>query len=213
MKQIYPGYDVLNKRHTPSWDEPSRQVVDARLAVPREPRFFGQDEWQTVQALAARMLPQPDDRPPIPLAALLDHKLLENRGDGYRDARLPPLRQAWRQGLAALEAEARQRHGKGFASLSGAEQDALIGAMQNDELEHPAWGEMPAAAFFSHRLIHDLSALYYAHPTAWSEIGFGGPANPRGYVRLGPDSADPWEAQEGRPGDESRTERRNRHVR
>jgi hypothetical protein len=30
-----------------------------------------------------------------------------------------------------------------------------------------------------------LSA-FYAHPWAWNEIGFGGPAYPRGFMRLGP---------------------------
>jgi hypothetical protein len=36
-------------------------------------------------------------------------------------------------------------------------------------------------------------AAFYSHPWAWNEIGFGGPAYPRGYMRLGgpglPDSA------------------------
>ena len=27
---------------------------------------------------------------------------------------------------------------------------------------------------------------FYSHPWAWNEIGFGGPAYPRGYMRLGP---------------------------
>ncbi len=26
---------------------------------------------------------------------------------------------------------------------------------------------------------------FYSHPWAWNEIGFGGPAYPRGYMRLG----------------------------
>jgi hypothetical protein len=31
-----------------------------------------------------------------------------------------------------------------------------------------------------------ILAAFYAHPWAWNEIGFGGPAYPRGYMRLGP---------------------------
>jgi hypothetical protein len=31
---------------------------------------------------------------------------------------------------------------------------------------------------------HALSA-FYSHPWAWNEIGFGGPAYPRGYIRMG----------------------------
>lgn len=213
MKLIYPGYDVLAKRQTPSWNEATRRVVDARLALPRQPRFFDPAQWRTLQALCARIVPQPGDRPPVPLAAMVDDKVFENRGDGYRDARLPPLRQAWRQGLQALEAEAQSRHGKPFAELSDAKQDALIQAMQDDDLEHPAWGRMPAAAFFSHRLVHDIATAYYAHPTAWNEIGFGGPAGPRGYVRLGENSRDAWEPAMAHPGEETRALELNRRVR
>jgi hypothetical protein len=41
-------------------------------------------------------------------------------------------------------------------------------------------------------------AAFYSHPWAWNEIGFGGPAYPRGYMRLaeGPAGADPDEARE-----------------
>ncbi len=33
MRERYPGYDVLAKRHTPSWNEKTREVVDRRLAI------------------------------------------------------------------------------------------------------------------------------------------------------------------------------------
>jgi hypothetical protein len=38
--------------------------------------------------------------------------------------------------------------------------------------------------FFSGRVLHDVCSAYYSHPRAWSEMGFSGPANPRGYVRM-----------------------------
>ena len=37
-----------------------------------------------------------------------------------------------------------------------------------------------------------LSA-FYSHPWAWNEIGFGGPAYPRGYARLGVGQRESWE--------------------
>ena len=67
---------MLAKRNTPSWNEQTRQVIDARLAVPREPRFFTEHEFATVAAIADRIMPQPRDRPPIPVASLIDEKLL-----------------------------------------------------------------------------------------------------------------------------------------
>ena len=34
---------------------------------------------------------------------------------------------------------------------------------------------------------------FYSHPWAWNEIGFPGPAYPRGYVDLGVGGRDHWE--------------------
>ena len=39
---------------------------------------------------------------------------------------------------------------------------------------------------------------YYAHPWAWDEIGFGGPAYPRAYTRLERGEPEPWEVEERR---------------
>ena len=39
-----------------------------------------------------------------------------------------------------------------------------------------------------------ILAAFYSHPWAWNEIGFGGPAYPRGFMRLGPTSTrEPFE--------------------
>ena len=74
------------------------------------------------------------------------------------------------------------------------------------------WGGMPLKLFFTKRVVHDVTDAYYAHPTAWNEIGFGGPASPRGYVRLDKNRRDPWEAAEGKPGQEERALQENQHV-
>jgi hypothetical protein len=213
MPERYPGYDVLAKRHTPSWNEQTRRVIDARLALPREARFLSEDEFRTLVAIAARVVPQPTDRPPIPVAALVDHKLVSDGGDGYRHAALPPLREAWRRGLRALDQEARDAHRQPFHRLAAPAQDALLKAAQEGRLAGPAWQGMPSALFFSHRLLRDIVLAYYSHPTAWSEIGFGGPASPRGYVRMGFNRRDPWEAAEARDDDEAAAPRENKRVR
>ena len=40
---------------------------------------------------------------------------------------------------------------------------------------------------------------FYSHPWAWNEIGFGGPAYPRGYKNLGIDRREPWEVPSATP--------------
>jgi hypothetical protein len=148
----------------------------------------------------------------VPLASYVDGKLYDDRREGFRHASLPPQREAWRRGLAALDAAAMERHGRKFHELAAADRDALLQAMQDGKLSGAAWGDMPCAVFFAQRVIPDITLSYYAHPTAWSEIGFGGPAGPRGYVRLGFDRRDPWEAVEARPGGEDEARKENQHV-
>ncbi len=47
-------------------------------------------------------------------------------------------------------------------------------------------------------LLQDAVEAYYAHPYAWDEIGFGGPAYPRAYMRLESGEPEPWEVEEQR---------------
>jgi hypothetical protein len=196
MNTAYPGYDVLAKWRSLSFDEITREVLRRRLHPPLAPRFLTPDEWRLLQAIIDRLLPQPDRAVPIPVAIWIDDHLAGDGGEGYRDARMPPMRRAWRTGLAGIEAEARRALGAAFAELSPEQQDTILRRVQAGEVETPAWRGMDAAKFFRDDLLKLSASLYYAHPAAWSEIGFGGPASPRGYVRLGFDQTDPWEAQE-----------------
>ena len=209
----YPGYDVMAKRDTPSFNNPTREALDRRLAVPREPRFLTPAEFRTLEAVCDRILPQPADRAdPVPLAAYVDDKLYRDVLDGYRLADLPPQREAWRTGLAALDRDAQARHGVDFHVLTAQDRDALLGDLQKGRLGGEHWGNVPPKAFFDRRIVHDIAGAYYAHPTAWNEIGFGGPASPRGYVRMDKNRRDPWEAAEAKPGEEGRALQENRHV-
>ncbi len=212
MPERYPGYDVLAKRNTPSWNHKTRQVIDERLAVPREPRFFTEAEYATVLAIAERIVPQPKTRPPIPVAALVDHKLLINQQDGYRAPGTPREREMWRQGLQALDAEAQAAHGGPFRAVNATAQDELLRRMQAGDMHAAEWGIIEPKQFFTKRMARDIVLAYYSHPTSWNEVGWGGPASPRGYVRLGYDERDPWEAAEASDGNVETARRKNLRV-
>jgi len=200
---------VLAKRHSPSWDDATREVIDARVATADAPRFLGPTHWRTLVALCACVVPQRDGRRErVPVAALVDGKLLDDRRDGFRDARLPPLRDAWTIGLAALDADSRRAFGRPFADLDDDARRTMVARMQRGELGGRAWRAMPSDVFFAKRVLHDVCSAYYSHPHAWDAIGFGGPANPRGYVRLGFDRRDPWEP-DAPPGERARESRDN----
>ena len=122
MPERYPGYDVLAKRDSPSWNHQTRRAVDERLALdPDRHTFFTDTEWPTVHAICARILAQDGGQDgEVPLAAMLDAKLAKDARDGFRDSRLPPPREAWRRALLALDAESVVRHGRRFHELTAA---------------------------------------------------------------------------------------------
>ncbi len=50
-------------------------------------------------------------------------------------------------------------------------------------------------------VMRHVCAQFYSHPWAWNEIGFGGPAYPRGYARFGSPhlrnaESEAWEGEE-----------------
>ena len=197
MADRFPDYDVLAKRGTLSWNDRTRAVIDERLSLAERADVLNGAQRETLHAVAARIVPQPEGRAPVNLSAILLDRLTEGESmDGYRHAALPPALDAWRRGLDAIEAEARARHGLSFARLGAARADELLRQVEAGRAADPAWGNMPPALFWSWRLLPDLVSAYWSHPSAWSAMGFGGPAAPRGYVRLGTDRRDPWEAEE-----------------
>jgi hypothetical protein len=149
-----------------------------------------------LEATVARLVPQPERAEPVPIVPWIDDMLHKNETPGYRYADMPPMREAWCRGLDAIVAEARQRHGQGFEQLSPEQQDELLGHVQHNRVDKQIWGDLPAGGFFLHHLLKQTVGIYYSHPDAWSEMGYGGPASPRGYARLGSDERDPWEARE-----------------
>jgi len=196
FKTPYPDYDVLEKRDSPSWNEQTREAVRQRLEDVPPRRFLSEEQWTLLEAIVARLVPQPDREEPVPIVPWIDEMLHKNETPGYRYADMPPMREAWQRGLDAIAAEARNRDGRSFEQLPPDEQDALLTDIQRNRVDKQIWGDLPAGGFFLHHLLKQTVGIYYSHPDAWSEIGYGGPASPRGYARLGPDERDPWEARE-----------------
>jgi len=185
-------YDVLAKWQSPSFDATTRAVLARRLDAPPARRFFTPEQFAVLEAACARLLATSPGQPPI--ANAIDADLFEGRREGFRRPDMPPADVAWRIALAGLDAEAQRRHASGFATLEGALQDALLHAWQQGDLDAESFPGIPVQRFFGDVLLKTVAAQFYSRPEAWSEIGFGGPASPRGYVRIGLDRRDPWEA-------------------
>ncbi len=189
----FPGYDVLGQ--APTWDAVTAGVVLARL-VPRPAcTFFTESEEAAARALADRFLAQ-DREPKVPVVEVIDERLAHKDFDGWRYEDMPPDDEAWRASLSALDDEARSRSGKPFAELPGDEQDGILADVQDAQ----TWHGMDASHVWNLWSRYILPA-FYSHPWAWNEIGFGGPAYPRGYKNRGVGILEPWEKPEAHPRD------------
>jgi hypothetical protein len=193
MSTPYPGYDVLARWESASYDDVTRRVLRERMKPPAPPRYLAQPLYAVLEAACSRVVPQPDRSEPVPIAPWIDRQLRDGGGEGYRAPGAPPQRKAWETGLAGLDREARRRHCRGFAVLDGPAQDGVLRSLQDGTADGAAFPGLDARRFLIEMLAKTAAAIYYGHPAAWSEIGFGGPASPRGYVRIGLDERDPWE--------------------
>jgi hypothetical protein len=191
----YEDYDVLAKWDTPSFDDVTRGVLSQRLSDVPTRRFFSQEELALLTAIVECIAPCFPAVPSSLIALWIDDRLYRNLGEGFRSEGAPPMQEAWRIGVTGIDGEARRRFSSSFVMLNPEERDATLRAIQSGEADAVLWPGLDPSSFFTDALLKTIAGFVYSHPSAWSDIGFGGPASPRGYVRLGFDERDPWEAK------------------
>lgn len=192
MHGRYPDFNVLDE--VGHWDEATRKVVLDRIEHVPEIRFFTTDEAATLGAFLDLLLAQ-DGEPRIPVLNMVDAKLFAGELDGFRYADMPDDRETWRRVAAGLDAAAVQHGSIEFAGASRDIQGRVVEAFADGKLHGRVWDELPPSRAWKVVTRGALSA-FYSHPWAWNEIGFGGPAYPRGYARLGVGQRESWEGQE-----------------
>jgi hypothetical protein len=178
----YPDYDVLSTVDT--WDEATKKLVLARLEEPGPLRFFDPAQELTLRAFCDTVLAQDAD-PRIPVAEVVDAKLADGQFDGYQYADMPDDPDTWRLVLAGLDEAAEATSGAdSFAAADPKSREAVIERIADGRLYGGSWERLNVSRAWSVVMRMALGA-FYSHPWEWNEIGFGGPAYPRGFMRLG----------------------------
>jgi hypothetical protein len=190
----FPGFDVVAQRD--HWDPVTAGVVLSRLAPPAALRFFSPHEGATGAALVRQLLDLEDENP-VPVIAMIDARLAEQQTDGWRYAGLPADGEAWRQSLTHLDHDAFVRCGRSFADADPADQSKVVDDVQTHDDTLDLHG-MPASRVWSLWTRYACTA-YYSHPFAFAEMGFPGPAYPRGYKNIGIDRREPFEVADAHP--------------
>jgi gluconate 2-dehydrogenase subunit 3-like protein len=195
----YPDFSTLAQRNF--WDAKTRATVLERMNNVPPIRFFSPTEAGLMTVICAHIIPQDDrdDAHRIPILPRIDQRLYEGRHGGYRFAGMPPDGDAFHLGLQAIDEIAHHLHGHKFVDLAPPVRDRILKSLRDRKpaAGHAIWQRVPVHRFWT-MLVEDCVEAYYAHPWAWDEIGFGGPAYPRGYIRLENGSPEPWESDEKR---------------
>lgn len=186
----FPGFSAMAQ--VDHWDPATTAAVTQRLGTPKPVRFFTETEEACANALFDQLLDQREE-PRVPVTPMVDSRLAEQEFDDWHYEGMPRDDEAWRVTLHHLDDDARERHGAVFSELSWDQQHDLLHAVHT--LKGDEWHGMPAERVWSLWTRYACSA-FYSHPWAWDEIGFPGPAYPRGYKNLGVDSREPYEVKD-----------------
>ena len=210
----YPGYDVLAKRRTPVLERADARGGHAGSRSAASRASSPRRNCRPSAAIAARIVPQPRDRPPIPVAALVDEKL-----DARRGGRLPACREcrasgeAWRRGLAALDAEAQRSLRRRFTA-SRRRSGRPVGADAERRTQDPGLGRHALRNTSSSSAWRTTSSMPITRipPRGARSAGAARPARAAmsGWIST---NATPGKRPRRRTATSTAARRKNRHVR
>lgn len=194
----YPAFDVT--QHADAWDDHTRSIVLRRLKPSAAPSHLSGDEAEILENAVRHLLGESREQLTAFVVAHFDQKLGAKIGEAQRKTTVPPFADLLRQGLAAIDALGSARHGRGFAECSPPEQRTILADLASGNAESiPELAGLPQKELFQ-QLLSTAVEAYASHPVLWSEIGYAGPAYPRGYYRIERGLTDPWEPKAERRG-------------
>ncbi len=192
LSRYTPGFNVLSQLK--EWDEETQKLVLARIS-PAPIQALHRDESTLLTALCQVLLG--DDRMEIILFAIsqIDNKMHNQIGESQRTLNMPVFPILIRKGIPAFNHYCLSCYDKEFIILDKQTQWEFI----NTLILTPVTFQIAHYQVQSHDFLDKIHAeavnAYFSHPTIWSEIGYAGPAYPRGYVRIERGVIDPWEAK------------------
>ena len=133
---------------------------------PKPPiRFFSAYEEKALQAVIDRLIPQDDPlrEKRIDLVPAIDGRLYKNALNGFRYEDMLSDRDAYCEGLRAIDEMSRQRFNTPFVDLSVSSQERILKSLRDSEPDpaHEVWKRMPVPRFWN-MLVRDCANACYA---------------------------------------------------
>lgn len=192
-KTRYPSFNVLDEKD--EWDDHTQQIVTSRTHPIAGYQFLNEQEVEILRCLCSLLVN--DDSPDLLEFVIghFDQTLYSSPGEGQRKVGVPAAPELIRQGLNAIEQSSQHKYSVSFKELNTEQQKQMIQVISAARAEPTeVWNAMLQQALFE-KLMRLTVEAYCSHPRVWSEIGYAGPAYPRGYVRTQLGQLDPWEAK------------------
>lgn len=193
VRSHYPSFNVMKEQD--AWDDHTQSIVASRLEPKKELRFFTAEEAQLMRQISSLLVNDQNPEVLDYVVGHIDQALYQSPGEGQREAGVPEASILVRAGLQAIERGAQAQYGCSFTELELQRQKDFVQQLSRFNAEpKDVWGHIPQKPLFT-KLMSMTVEPYSSHPAVWSDIGYAGPAYPRGYVRTQMGQLDPWEAQ------------------
>ena len=145
-----------------------------------EPAVLSPQQWRTVEAITARIIPTDDD----PGALEAGCVNFVDKALAHEDAELRPEYEA---GLRGIDAVSERRFGKPFVEVESEQQDAILVALESGRAEGWPAGEVSPEQFFETVRKHTVWG-FLADPryggnrdyVGWKLVGYPGPRHHAG---------------------------------
>lgn len=191
----YPNFNVMDEEK--QWDSHTRKIVSKRTETQSffPLQYLTKQESNTLFQLCAILLDDVRESIISFVVHQFDSTLTASIGESQRKASVPKQSILLRDGLGLLEKACTQVYGSSFEVLQEETKKEIVSnLMQGNFTLQSGQINIPVKDFIQ-KISSEATAAYYSHPTIWSEIGYAGPAYPRGYVRTELGLTDPWEAK------------------
>ena len=193
----FPGFDVLDQ--VPHWDRVTADVVLARTDTPTAMKFFTESEESCARALLNLLTGQDGQEGPS--------RSWRWSTPGWRREKptaggTPTCPRTARRGGTRWPSSTRTPVSFPAPRSRTPRRPIRPSSLQAvQDLKSADWHGLPAAHVWSLWTRYACTA-FYAHPFAWAEIGFPGPAYPRGYKNTGVGKLEPFEVGDAHPSED-----------
>ncbi|MEH7238717.1 gluconate 2-dehydrogenase subunit 3 family protein [Bacillus sp. JJ1562] len=191
----YPDFNVMDEEK--HWDSHTQEIVGKRIQTQSfyPLQYLTKQEANTLTQLCSILLD--DDRDSV-IAFVVHHfdsTLQASIGESQRKVGVPKQSVLIRDGLALLDQVCKKQYGSLFDLLTDGTKKDVVSDLLQEKIHLKSNLKTIPVKDFMEKITSETTAAYYSHPTIWSEIGYAGPAYPRGYVRSELGLTDPWEAK------------------